>query len=96
MAKEFDNPNIVSEDITCNGSAVVVSVGFDPRKVEIVQNGGYCCTAYNGITNAVKFNSSGVELASGVVTFNGDNTITLGADVDLNVSGAKTKVIAYK
>lgn len=96
MSMELDNPNIVSIPVSCNGSAYEAEVGFNPRKVEVIQNGGYCATAYNGITNQVKFNSSGVTLTSGIVTFNGDNTVTLGTDADLNVSGAVTTLMCYK
>lgn len=93
---ELDNHNIVSIPVSCNGSAVVAEVGFNPRKVEVVQNGGYCATAYNGVSNALKFGVSGAALTSGVVTFNGDNTVTLGTDADLNVSGAVTTLLCYK
>lgn len=93
---ELDNHNIVSIPVSCNGSAYQAEVGFNPRKVEVVQNGGYCATAYKGVTNQVKFYESGVILTSGIVTFNGDNTVTLGADADLNVSGAVTTLLCYK
>lgn len=93
---ELDNHNIVSIPVSCNGSAYQAEVGFNPRKVEVVQNGGYCATAYKGVTNQVKIVSSGTALTSGIITFNGDNTVTLGADADLNVSGAVTTLLCYK
>ena len=93
---ELDNHNIVSIPLSCNGSAIQAEVGFNPRKVEVVQNGGYCATAYKGVTTQMKIVSSGAVFGSGMVVFNGDNTVTLGADADLNVSGAVTTLMCYK
>lgn len=92
---ELDNHNIVSIPVSCDGSAFKAEVGFNPRKVEVVAAGGYCAMAYKGATAALKLTSA-AELASGLVTFNGDNTVTLGTDADLNVSGAVTTLLCYK
>ena len=92
---EFDNHNIVSIPVSCDGSAFIAEVGFNPRKVEVVAAGGYCAMAYKGASAAMKLTSA-AALASGLVTFNGDNTVTLGTDADLNVSGAVTTLVCYK
>ena len=93
---ELDNPNMVSIPVSCNGSAYEAEVGFNPRKVEVVHNGGYCATAYSSSDYALKVNSSGTSLVSGLVTFNGDNTVTLGTDTDLNISGQVTTLYCHK
>lgn len=91
----FDNPNIVSIPVSCDGSAYIAEVGFNPRKVEVVAAGGACAIAYKDATAAMKLTSA-AALTSGIVTFNGDNTVTLGTDADLNVSGAVTTLLCYK
>lgn len=93
---ELDNPNLVSIPVSCNGSAYVAEVGFNPRKVEVVHEGGYCATAYNSSDYALKVNSSGTSLVSGLVTFDGNNKVTLGTDADLNISGDVTTLYCYK
>lgn len=92
----LDNANIVSIPVSCDGSAFVAEVGFNPRKVEVIQNGGYCATVYQGVTKALKVNSSGTSFVSGLVTFDGKNKVTLGVDADLNVSGQVTTLLCYK
>lgn len=92
---ELDNHNIVSIPVSCDGSAFIAEVGFNPRKVEVVAAGGYCAMAYKGASAAMKLTSA-AALASGLVTFNGDNTVTLGTDADLNVSGTVTTLVCYK
>lgn len=92
---ELDNNNIVTIPVSCDGSAYIAEVGFNPRKVEVVQAGGYTAIAYKGAAAALKLTSAGA-LVSGLVTFNGDNTVTLGTDADLNVSGAVTTLMCYK
>lgn len=92
---EFDNHNIVSIPVSCDGSAYKAEVGFNPRKVEVVAAGGYCAMAYADAAAALKLTSA-AALASGLVTFNGDNTVTLGTDADLNVSGTVTTLLCYK
>lgn len=93
---ELDNPNLVTIPVSCDGSAFIAEVGFNPRKVEVVQNGGYTATAYSAVDNATKVTSAGTTFVSGLVAFNGDNTVTLGVDADLNVSGAVTTLFCYK
>jgi hypothetical protein len=92
---ELDNHNIVSIPVTCDGSAYKAEVGFNPRKVEVVAAGGACAIAYKGATAAMKLTTA-AALATGLVTFNGDNTVTLGTDAALNVSGAVTTLLCYK
>ena len=92
---ELDNHNIVSIPVSCDGSAYIAEVGFNPRKVEVVSAGGLCAVAYKGASAATKLTSA-PELVSGLVAFNGDNTVTLGTDADLNVSGAVTTLLCYK
>lgn len=93
---EFENPNIVSIPVSCDGSAYQAEVGFNPRKVEVIQNGGYCATAYKASTHAIKVTSDGTTFVSGLVSFDGENKITLGTDADLNVSGQVTTLLCYK
>jgi hypothetical protein len=92
---ELDNHNIVSIPVSCDGSAFIAEVGFNPRKVEVVAAGGLCAVAYKGAAAATKLTSA-PALVSGLVAFNGDNTVTLGTDADLNVSGAVTTLLCYK
>lgn len=92
---ELDNHNIVSIPVTCDGSAFVAEVGFNPRKVEVVAAGGKLAVAYAGASHAMKITTA-PALATGLVTFNEDNTVTLGTDADLNVSGAVTTLMCYK
>jgi hypothetical protein len=92
---ELDNHNIVSIPVSCDGSAFKAEVGFNPRKVEVVAAGGFCALAYSNATHAMKLASS-AALVSGLVTFSGDNTVTLGTDADLNVSGTVTTLLCYK
>lgn len=92
---ELDNHNIVSIPVTCNGSAYIAEVGFNPRKVEVVAAGGKLAVAYANATAAMKITTA-AALATGLVTFNEDNTVTLGTDADLNVSGAVTTLFCYK
>lgn len=93
---ELDNPNIVSIPVSCDGSAYQAEVGFNPRKVEVVQAGGYCATAYAASDYALKATSAGTSFVSGLVSFDGENKITLAADADLNVSGQITTLLCYK
>ncbi len=93
---EFDNHNIVSIPVSCDGSAYIAEVGFNPRKVEVVAAGGECAMAYVDAAAALKLTSAGASLVSGLVSFNGDNTVTLGTDAALNVSGAVTTLLCYK
>lgn len=92
---QFDNKDLVSIPVSCNGSAYIAEVGFNPRKVEVVQAAGYMAVAYKDAAAALKVTSAGA-LVSGLVTFNGDNTVTLGTDADLNVSGAVTTLLCFK
>ena len=91
----LDNPNLVTIPVSCDGSAFIAEVGFNPRKVEVVHAGGYCAIAYKGADAALKLTSAGA-LVSGLVGFLGDNTVSLGTDADLNVSGQVTTLYCYK
>lgn len=92
---ELDNPNLVTIPVSCNGSAYVAEVGFNPRKVEVVHEGGYCAIAYKDCDKALKITSSNA-LVSGLVTFTDDNKVTLGSDANLNISGDVTTLYCYK
>lgn len=94
---ELDNPNLVTIPVSCDGSAYIAEVGFNPCKVEVVQEGGATATAYKDAVKALKVTSAGsASMVSGLVTFNGDNTVTLGTDAALNISGGKTTLLCYK
>ena len=92
---ELDNPNLVTIPVSCDGSAFIAEVGFNPRKVEVVNQGGYCAIAYKDAAKALKITSAGT-LVSGLITFTGDNKVTLGTDANLNVSGQVTTLFCYK
>lgn len=95
MAQHLDNPNLVTIPVSCDGSAFIAEVGFNPRKVEVVHEGGYMAIAYADADAALKLTSAGA-LVSGLVGFLGDNTVSLGTDADLNVSGKVTTLFCYK
>ena len=92
---ELDNPNLVTIPVSCDGSSFIAEVGFNPRNVEVVHQGGYCAIAYKDAAAALKITSAGA-LVSGLVTFTDDNKVTLGTDADLNVSGQVTTLFCYK
>lgn len=93
---EFDNNNIVSIQFTSDAAAKTVEVGFNPRKVEIVDTTtGYTGICFNGAAKAIKLAATGSAITN-PITFNGDNTITLGVEASLNVSGNKVLLLCYK
>ena len=93
---ELENHNIVSIPVSCDGSAFIAEVGFNPRKVEVIaEETGYMAICVKGAAKALKLAATGSAINS-PITFNGDNTITLGVEAALNVSGKKTLLLCYK
>ena len=93
---EFDEASFVTIEVTCDAAAVEVEVGFNPRKVEVVQTvTGYMAICANGAAKAIKLAATGSAIAN-PITFGLDNKITLGVEADLNVSGQKTLLLCYK
>ena len=98
---ELDEPSFVSRLIEANAAAKTVDIGFNPRKVEVVAlESGAFAICVKGAEKHLKF-AAGVSavaatLEDPIITFNGDNTVTLGVDADLNASGKDTVLLCYK
>ena len=93
---KFDEPSFVSIEVTCDAAATKVEVGFNPRKVEVIaEETGYMAICVKGAAKALKLAATGSAVDS-PITFNGDNTVTLGVEAALNVSGKKTLLLCYK
>lgn len=93
---KFDEPSFVTIEVTCDAAATKVEVGFNPRKVEVIaEETGYMAICVKGADKALKLAATGSAINS-PITFNGDNTITLGVEAALNVSGKKTLLLCYK
>lgn len=93
---EFDEPSLVTKLVDADGTAKVVEVGFNPRKVEVVAlETGYMAICVKGAAKALKLAATGSAIDP-LITFNGDNTVTLGTDAALNVNGKQTVLLCYK
>lgn len=93
---ELDEPSFVSRLIDADAAAKTVDIGFNPRKVEVVAlESGYMAICVKGAAKAIKLADTGSAIDS-PITFNGDNTVTLGVETDLNVSGKQTVLLCYK
>lgn len=95
------NQYIQAIDVTADGLAKSVTVGFNPVKVEVHRlDTGYSIVAIKGATKAQKISvDTGdvvVTLINNPITFGSDNTIIIGVDADVNVDEKSLKVLAYR